>query len=150
MRGRELPKIRETRVGGAGAILHMMSQREPVQVLAVDDDAAFVEMLGKFLELEDEYLSITTASCATDGLHLLRENEFDCVVSDLEMPEMNGLEFLRTVRQRWDGLPFIMFTGHGEEEIATKARAAGVTEYLQKQMGTDQYADLAEVVRDAV
>lgn len=127
-----------------------MSQQEPIQVLSVDDDALFVDMLGDVLELEDECLSVMTATSACDGLQLLREHEVDCVVSDFDMPRMNGLEFLRAVRQREDDLPFILFTGQGDEEIASKAISAGVTDYLQKEVGTDQYSVLAELVRDSV
>lgn len=127
-----------------------MGQQEPIRVLSVDDDDLFVEVLGEFLEREDECLSVTTATSAHEGLTFLSEHEFDCVISDFEMPEMNGLEFLHAVRQRGDDLPFIMFTGRSDDELASRAISAGVTDYLQKEVGTDQYSVLAELVRDSV
>lgn len=120
---------------------------ECVDILLVDDDPDFAEMTGLFLERVDESFSITTATSASEGLELVSENEFDCIVSDYEMPVMNGLDFLREVRNTHNGLPFIMFTGQGSEEVASNAVSAGVSEYLQKQMGTDQFENLAEHIK---
>jgi PAS domain S-box-containing protein len=59
------------------------------------------------------------------------------------MPGMNGIEFLRVIRADYPNLPFILYTGKGSEEVASEAISAGVTDYLQKEGGTDQYAILA-------
>jgi PAS domain S-box-containing protein len=66
------------------------------------------------------------------------------------MPGENGLAFLQRVRDRFGDLPFVLFTGKGSEEIASEAISAGVTDYLQKTGGTDQYALLAQRVTNAV
>jgi PAS domain S-box len=65
------------------------------------------------------------------------------------MPDQNGLEFLRTVRETHPELPFILFTGKGSEEIASEAISAGVTDYLQKR-GSEQYDRLATRIGHAV
>jgi DNA-binding NtrC family response regulator len=54
------------------------------------------------------------------------------------MPGVDGLEFLASVREEYPDLPFILFTGKGSEEIASEAISRGVTDYLQKETGTDQ------------
>jgi PAS domain S-box-containing protein len=74
----------------------------------------------------------------------------DCIVSDYDMPGRNGLAFLDAVREDHPNLPFILFTGKGNEEIASRAISAGVTDYLQKDRGTGQYAVLANRIRNAV
>lgn len=65
------------------------------------------------------------------------------------MPGMNGIEFLESVRAIDEDLPFILFTGKGSEEVASEAISAGVTDYLQKQSGTDQYTILANRITNA-
>jgi len=61
-----------------------------------------------------------------------------------------GIGFLRTIRERNPDLPFILFTGKGSEEIASDAISAGATDYLQKQIGSDQYTVLANRIENAV
>ena len=127
-----------------------MSGDGAVHVLHVDDEREFAEIAAMHLERADGDLDIITECSAQDGLDRLRTSPVDCVVSDHDMPTMNGLEFLRAVREEFPELPFILFTGKGNEEIASDAISAGVTEYLQKGVGTDQYTVLANRIRRAV
>lgn len=128
----------------------LIGDRDSINVLLVDDDAQFVELVKVFLEREDRALSVTTAVSPLEGLALLEENGFDCVISDFQMPEMNGLEFLREVRRIHGVLPFIMFTSQSSEEIISEAISAGATEYLQKERITEQCATLTDFIRNAV
>ena len=121
-----------------------------VTVLHVDDDPAFLEMVGTFLEREDDRLDVETAESAAEGVERLAEGGVDCVVSDYDIPERNGIAFLERVREDHPDLPFILFTGKGSEEVASDAISAGVTDYMQKETGTDQYAVLANRVVNAV
>ena len=121
-----------------------------IDILHVDDEPGFADMVSKFLEREDPSLSIQTARSVTEGLDRLVENGKDCIVSDFEMPGQNGIEFLEAVRAEHPELPFILFTGKGSEEIASRAISAGVTDYLQKGTGTDQYLVLANRIRNLV
>lgn len=121
-----------------------------ISVLHVDDEAEFAELTATFLEREDDRLEVETATSADQGLDLLEDTEYQCVVSDYDMPGRNGIEFLRRIRERWSDLPVILFTGKGNEEVASDAISAGVTDYLQKGSGTDQYELLANRVTNAV
>jgi PAS domain S-box-containing protein len=127
-----------------------MRPSAPIHVLHVDDDAAFGELVSEFLTRESERISVTTAEDVIEGREILATQDVDCVVSDYEMPEQNGLEFLQSVRDEYGDLPFVLFTGKGSEEIASRAISAGVTDYLQKGGGTDTYAILENRVRNAV
>ena len=123
---------------------------EVIRILHVDDEPNFAEMAAQFVEQEDDQFEVMTETGAPAGLDLLRDGDFDGVVSDYDMPNMNGLEFLTTVREEFSDLPFILFTGKGSEEIAAEAITAGVTDYIQKQTGTDQYKILANRLVNAV
>lgn len=83
-------------------------------------------------------------------MHPWEEVEVDCIISDYQMPTTDGLEFLQIVREKHPDLPFILFTGKGSEEIASEAIAAGVTDYMQKGGGSDQYEVLSNRVQNAV
>ncbi|WP_245781340.1 PAS domain-containing protein [Halopelagius inordinatus] len=107
-------------------------------------------MAAEFLRREDDRFVVETAASASEGLSLLSDDEYDCVVSDFDMPGQSGLEFLEAVRDDRPDLPFILFTGKGSEEVASDAISAGVTDYLQKESGTDQYAVLANRIANAV
>jgi len=106
-------------------------------------------MTATFLERENDRFSVETATDADEGLERLVENEYDCVVSDYDMPGNDGIEFLKSVREKYLDLPFILFTGKGSEEVASEAISAGVTDYPQKESGADQYELLANKVANA-
>ncbi|EMA57923.1 hybrid sensor histidine kinase/response regulator [Halorubrum kocurii] len=123
-----------------------------IRVLHVDDDPDLADVTASFLEHEDSRIAVETASNATEGLERLADpdTDIDCVVSDHDMPGPNGIEFLESVRERDPDLPFILYTGKGSESVASEAISAGVTDYLQKGGGTEQYEILANRVVDAV
>lgn len=149
-----------------------------IRLLHVDDDRPFTQLVAEFLEREDDRFTVETAhdvetglarlAAATgdtdraddgadadaDGRAVVRNDEgacgFDCVVSDHGMPDATGVEFLERVRARYGQLPFVLYTGKGSEEVASDAIASGVTDYLQKRTGRDQYAVLANRVANAV
>jgi len=121
-----------------------------VTVLHIEDDSSFADLVSTFLDREREYFEIETETDPADGIELADEEEIDCIVCDYDMPEMDGLEVLEAIRSDAPELPFILFTGKGSEEIASEAISAGVTEYLQKEGGTEQYEVLANRIEQAV
>jgi DNA-binding NtrC family response regulator len=121
-----------------------------ITVLHVDDEPDFADLAATFLERENERFVVETVTRASDGVDRLAEGSIDCVVSDYEMPDQNGIEFLEAVREDHPDLPFILFTGKGSEEVASDAISVGVTDYLQKEVGTDQYVVLANRIENAV
>ncbi len=124
--------------------------QQQIQVLHVDDEPDFTDLTATFLEREDNRFTVETATGADEGLKLINDRPPDCVVSDYNMPGTDGIEFLQTVREEYPGLPFILFTGKGSEEMASDAISAGVTDYLQKGSGSEQYELLANRIQNAV
>jgi len=123
---------------------------ESIRVLHVDDEPEFADVVGTLLEREDDRLDVEAVTSASEGVDRLAAGDFDCVVSDYDMPGSNGIEFLETVREEHPELPFILLTANGSEEIASDAISAGVTDYLRKESGTSQYALLAARISNAV
>ena len=124
--------------------------QDTIRVLHVDDEPGFGELVAARLEREDGRFSVTPVTGVESGLARLGETRYDCIVSDYDMPGRNGLEFLAAVREEHPDLPFVLFTGKGSEEVASEAISTGVTDYLQKETGTGQYAVLANRVTNAV
>jgi PAS domain S-box-containing protein len=125
-------------------------RRDTIRVLHVDDHSDFAEMVTTFLERENDRFETEAVASASDGLARLADSSFDCVISDYDMPDADGIEFLKTVREKYPELPFILFTGKGSETVASEAISAGVTDYLQKSSGTEQYKLLAHRITNAV
>jgi len=119
-------------------------------ILYVDDEEALLEIGSRFLE-RDGTMSVRTLESAREALLELESGRFDAVISDYMMPDMDGIEFLKSVRSRYPKLPFILFTGRGRETVVIEAINHGVDFYLQK--GGDpssQFAELAHKVRMAI
>jgi PAS domain S-box-containing protein len=111
-------------------------------VLYVDDEPDLLELGKAFLE-ESGNFSVTTLGSATEALAHLKKERFDAIVSDYQMPEMDGITFLRHLRTRGDETPFIIFTGKGREEVVIEALNQGADFYLQK--GGDPTAQFVEL-----
>jgi PAS domain S-box-containing protein len=112
-------------------------------VLHVDDDSAFAELVDLFLERENariEVCSVATGEAALD--RLADDPPVDCVLSDYDMPGLDGLELLDRVRERHPTVPFVLYTGKGGEEIAAEAIHNGVDDYMQKGSGAAHFLTL--------
>jgi PAS domain S-box-containing protein len=118
-------------------------------VLLIDDEPALLEVLKLFSERSGE-MSIHTAQSATEALKLLPEKSFDAIIVDYDMPELNGIEFLKILRSEGDTTPVIIFTGVGHERTAIEAINNGANFFLQK--GDDpqtKFRELVEMVKTA-
>lgn len=119
-------------------------------ILYVDDEPDMLVLGKESLELTGDF-SIDTALSAYDGLLLLDKKSYDAVISDFQMPRMDGIAFLKEIRGRYRDIPFILFTGKGREEVVIEALNAGADFYLQKGGNPEaQFAELAHKVRQAV
>lgn len=123
---------------------------DEIAVLHVDDDPQYTDLTKTMLEREDENLSVTPETSVVEAIKHLEQGDVDCIISDYDMPTTNGLEFLTIVREQYPDIAFILFTGKGSEEIASEAIRAGVTDYVQKKGGSEQFEVLANRISNAV
>ncbi len=114
------------------AIFSRRTQAEPVSgtILIIDDEAAIRESLQTLLEMEN--YSVDCAATGEEGLNRIAERPFDLVLLDFALPDKNGLEILRDIRERDRDLSVIMITAYGTVENAVLAIQAGATNFIQK------------------
>ena len=116
---------------------------EKIRVLYVDDEPGLLDIGKVFLEQSGDF-AVTTVLNAPDAIRLLEGGQFDAIISDYQMPGMDGIQFLVEVRARFGPTPFILFTGRGREEVVIQAINSGADFYLQK--GGDPSAQFAELI----
>jgi PAS domain S-box-containing protein len=121
-----------------------------IRVLFLDDDPDLVDLAATVLEREYERMDVVTETDPDVALDRLADESVDCVVTDYQMGTVDGLELLRAVREQHADLPVVFFTGRGSEEIAAEAISLGVTDYLRKETGTEQFRVLGNRIESLV
>ncbi|WP_211531359.1 response regulator [Methanocalculus chunghsingensis] len=125
-------------------------ERSAISLLYVDDEPALLEIGKIFLERAGD-IAVTTVENAEEAIALRNNNHFDAIVSDYQMPGMNGIAFLKHLRSTGDTTPFIIFTGRGREDVVIDALNNGADFYLQKGGNPKaQFAELINKIRYAV
>lgn len=99
-------------------------------LLLIDDEAELSQSMKELLE--DEAKHIFIANNGEEALSILEKNNIHCVVSDIKMPVMDGLKFMRIARERGHSQPIIFFTGHGTEQLKKEVRELGAADLLMK------------------
>lgn len=126
------------------------STTDQLRILYVDGDEDRLERTRTRLEAHYEGFTVHAIGTMAAALDRLDELTYDCVVSDYDLGETDGISFLRAVRHRDPDLPFILVTDSGTERIASRAISAGVTDYLRRDAETDLYVILSNRIRNAV
>jgi PAS domain S-box-containing protein len=121
-----------------------------ISVLYVDDERSLLDIGKLFLEKGGD-MQVETLTSATEALQVIREHPFDAIISDYQMPDMDGLSFLKELRKQGEQVPFVLFTGRGREEVVIEALNYGADFYLQKGgNATPQFAELRNMLQTAI
>lgn len=118
-----------------------------LNVLVVDDAAVDRRLVGGLLE-QDAELTVSYANNGTQALNMMRESVPSLVLTDLIMPEMNGLELVTAIRERHPFVPVILMTSKGNEEIAVQALQRGAASYVPKSQLAGTLLDTIKSVVD--
>ena len=111
------------------------------KVLVVDDDAVVGKSFNRVLS-QKGYV-VTTAQNAHEALKQIREQSFDVVFTDIKMPGMDGVELAEQLKARQPWTPVVIITGYGTTENETRAKAAGVTDFMRKPLSPEMIEESA-------
>ncbi len=101
-----------------------------INLLLVDDEKGYLNVLAN--RLSKRAFNPTKAFSGTEAIQILRKMDFDVVVLDLKMEDMDGIEVLKVIKRMIPELPVILLTGHGSQTAAKEGVEAGAFDYLTK------------------
>lgn len=99
-------------------------------LLIVDDETLLLKRL-KF-NLEDYAEKVFTAENGQEALDIIKNEQIHCVICDINMPKMNGVELIKKLRESSNDVPFIFYTGHGNHDLMLEAAKYGAFDFLNK------------------
>lgn len=117
---------------------------EPLKVLIVDDEIDLATLTKMRLSKEAPHFYITALKSGRDCLNYLQDHHVDCILSDYQMPEMNGMQLLKSLRSKYSDIPFIFVTGQGNEAVAREAFKNGADDYFTKDI--QEFAYYAKII----
>jgi DNA-binding NtrC family response regulator len=127
-------------VADSGIMEKMM--KENVKILVVDDEAIMRNLLLKILEQEGYQVALAASSA--EALEYLNKDCFELVLSDVKMPEMNGFELLKIIKEKWSDTAVIMMTGYGDAYTVKEALMFGADEYITKPFKSHEISLIVE------
>lgn len=128
-----------------------MTEQKPIRILHVEDNPRAIQLTQLCLERKNTDFKITAVLSAKQALEKLKTEKFDVVVSDYQMPEMNGIELLENLRLGDNKIPFIILTGEGKEKEAIEALNKGADRYIKKECNLAALFDtLDQYIQDVI
>lgn len=118
---------------------------DKIHALLVDDEPGFIEIMSKRLERRN--FMVTSVLSGTEALQSLRKQNYDVVVLDLKMEDLDGIEVLKIFKIIAPEIPVIILTGHGSEQAAREGLTLGAFDYLMKPCDLEE---LTQVMKKAV
>ncbi len=127
-------------VQGPGAVFQSLGGKggmcKKKRLLLVDDEQVILDSLGR--DLEEEHFVVTKAVCGEDAIDILETTHFDCIITDLVMPGVDGFQVLKAAKKRQSQVIVIILTGFGDMTSAVDALRLGADDFLQKPCTTEE------------
>ena len=114
------------------------------RVLLVDDEEEYLEIMSERMRARD--IDVTTSTSAREALDMIATGSFDAVIMDFMMPEMNGIEALKAIKEKNPEMQIILLTGHATVEKTVEAMKAGAMDLIEKPADLDA---LSEKIKSA-
>lgn len=114
------------------------------RVLLVDDEEEYLEIMSERMRARD--IEVTTSTSAREALDMIATESYDAVIMDFMMPEMNGIEALKVIKEKNPEMQIILLTGHATVEKTVEAMKAGAMDLIEKPADLDA---LSEKIKDA-
>ncbi len=111
-------------------------------LLIVDDEESYGDVLKVIFEAEGH--RVTTADGGAAALSYLNENRVDVIISDVRMPDLNGIELLRESRKRWPDVGIVLMTAFGSIDVARNAFLLGADDFIQKPFSNEELKRIVE------
>jgi CheY-like chemotaxis protein len=125
-----------------------MAESAQYKILVVDDEKLIRDLIVTLLSRSGH--SSVTAVDGVDALDRMKGNQIDAVITDIKMPNMDGVALTVEILKRYPGLPILVMTAFGEEYSAGAAIAAGAREYIKKPFSPDEFfAQLQKMIEDS-
>ena len=102
-----------------------------INILIVDNDEVLIKILSDFLS-KDSRFNLLTALDGKEALEIVEKHKVELIITDLKMPEMNGIELLSTLRKELPEIKAIILTGHSDIDSYIETMELGAFEYLNK------------------
>jgi DNA-binding NarL/FixJ family response regulator len=109
-----------------------------IRILIADDHAIVRAGLKQFIADQPDMVVSGEAATGSEAIALIRAGEFDVVLLDISMPDKNGIDTLKTVKQARPELPILMLSGYAEDQYAVNLLRAGAAGYLNKEAASNQ------------
>ena len=112
------------------------AQAEPTRILVIDDDISICRLLERLLSERGHQVVVCSES--PQAMDLLKKQSYNCVLLDVRMEELNGVETLRKIREAGKDTKVIMVTGVEDEEVINEANKLGALSYIHKPLDLDE------------
>ena len=109
------------------------------KVLLVDDEKDFIEALGE--RMENRGMNVSTTTSAKDAIKMVKEESYDAIVLDLQMPEIDGIEALKAIKKINPDMQVILLTGHATVEKGIEAMKLGAMDLIEKPADIETIAE---------
>ena len=124
----------------------MIDSNEIIRLIIVDDHKLFLDGLTSLLNQSKEIKLVGTANNGNDALQLLENKEADLVITDISMPEMDGMKLAKEIRIKYPNIKILALTMHNEGNMISNMLRSGITGYILKDVGKEELLNAIKTV----